>query len=496
MRAGAAPATPQLALASTRGRWLLAVAVLGSALAQLEATVVNVALPSIGADLGAGVSGLQWVLDAYLLALASLVLGGALGDRLGRRRVFVAGTLLFCATSLLCALAPSLPLLVSARAVQGVGAALVVPGSLAMLESLLRPADRARGIGTWSALGGIAGAVGPLLGGVLVELSWRWAFLLPVPLGLVAAAAARRHLPGPGGRSIRGAWRSLDLAGALLVAAALAGTTFALVQAPVGPTWTVVTAAGLGAAAAAAFLLVERRARDPLLPLGVFASRQFAAANALTFVVYAALGGVFFLLAVVLQTSLGYSPLAAGAATLPVTVVMLVLSARAGQLAQRIGARLPLTVGPLVIGAGMLLLGRIEVGASYVRDVLPAVLVFALGLAATVAPVTATVLAAAPARQAGVASGVSNALARTAQLVAVSGLPVLVGLGGDAYADPRAVTGAFRSAMTACAVLAIAGAALASATIRDAQPVQPPPSAGPGPGELGVPRAPSRDPVT
>ncbi|NAZ77591.1 MFS transporter, partial [Kineococcus sp. T13] len=389
---------------------------------------------------------------------------------------FVAGTLLFCAASGLCALAPTLPLLVAARAVQGVGAALVVPGSLAVLESLLRPADRARAIGTWSALGGIAGAVGPLLGGVLVELSWRWVFLLPVPLGLLAAAAAGRHLPEPdAGASARNglgrsAWRGLDLAGALLAAAALAGTTSALVQAPAGPRWAVVAAAAVGAATTGGFLLVERRARDPLLPPGLFASRQFAAANALTFVVYAALGGVFFLLVVVLQTGLGYSPLAAGAATLPVTVVMLVLSARAGRLAQRIGARTPLTVGPLVIGAGMLLLGRVGVGSSYLRDVLPAVLVFALGLAATVAPVTATALAAAPAQQAGIASGVNNALARTAQLVAVAGLPVLVGLGGSDYADPRAVTGAFREAMTACSVLAIAGAVLAWATIRDPGP--------------------------
>ncbi|ABS03786.1 MFS transporter [Kineococcus radiotolerans] len=504
--------TAGLSLASAPGRWLVAVAVLGSALAQVEATVVNVALPSIGTGLGADVSHLQWVLNAYLLTLASLVLlGGSLGDRLGRRRVFIVGTMLFCVASTVCALAPDLSVLIAARAVQGVGAALVVPGSLAMLESMLAPGDRARGIGLWSALGGIAGAVGPVLGGVLVEVSWRWVFILPVPLGLLAAAAARQHLPQADDCELHGAAareraeqgpapsrarQSLDVAGTLLVVLALGGLTFALVQASVGPLWMVWASGGLGLAAAVAFVLVEQHAHDPLLPLRIFASRQFSAANLLTFVVYAALGGVFFLLVVVLQTGLGYSPLIAGAATLPITLVMLVLSARAGQLAQKIGPRLPLTGGPLVIAAGLLLLSRLAPGSSYLHDVLPAVLVLAFGLSATVAPVTATVLAAVPAQQAGVAAGVNNAVARTAQLIAISALPLVVGLNGTAYTDPQAISEAFATAMRMCAVLALTGAAIAWAMIRTPPPRSRaiPPRAGAGESDTVAGRAPSRPP--
>ncbi|WP_432492633.1 MFS transporter [Kineococcus gypseus] len=481
MSAGTAPAVPQLALASARGRWLLVVAVLGSALAQLEATVVNVALPSIGADLDAGVSGLQWVLNAYLLALASLVLlGGAVGDRFGRRRTFVAGALLFCLASTGCALAPTLPLLVVARAVQGVGAALLVPGSLAVLESMLRPADRARAIGSWSALGGIAGAVGPLLGGLLVESSWRAVFLLPVPLGLLAAAAAVRHLPEPrpaprpptgaGDPRAQRERAPLDAAGAVLTVLALGGLTYALVRATTGPWGLVAAALAVGVSAALALVLVERRHPEPLVPPAVLASSRFVVANAVTFAVYAGLGGVFFLLVVQLQNGLGYSPLQAGAATVPMTLVLLLLSSRAGRLAQRTGPRLPLTAGPVLMAAGMLLMRRIEPGASYLGDVLPAVLVVAVGLSATVAPVTATALAAAPAAHAGAASGVSNAVARTAQLAAVSGLPLLVGLSGEDYTDPQALSRGFAAAVLACAVLALLGAGIAWTGLRSPDP--------------------------
>jgi EmrB/QacA subfamily drug resistance transporter len=456
--------TAAVPLSSARGRWILAATVLASALAQIEATVVNVALPAIGQDLDAGMSGLQWVLNGYLLTLAALILlGGSLGDRLGRRRILVAGVVLFSAASAVCAAAPTIGTLIAARVLQGIGGALLTPGSLAMLEAVLRPEDRARAIGAWSALGGVAAAVGPLVGGWLVELSWRWVFLLPVPLGVGVVVVALAKVPETRDPTATG---RLDLAGAVLATAALGGLTFALVQAETGPVATVTVAAVIGIAAAVAFVVVERRRPNPMLPPDIFASRQFTAANAVTFVVYAALGGVFFLLVVFLQTALGYSPLQSGAASLPITLVMLALSSRAGALAQRVGPRLPLTVGPVLIAAGMLLMLRIAPGSSYLGDVLPAVVVFGLGLAATVAPVTATVLAAADDRHAGVASGVNNAVARTAQLVAVAVLPLAVGLTGEQYTDPEAFTDAFHRAMIITAITALGGALISAVFIR------------------------------
>jgi EmrB/QacA subfamily drug resistance transporter len=454
----------RLPLGERRGRWVLAVAVLGSGVAQLEATVVNVALPTIGRDLGASMAGLQWTLNGYLVALAALILlGGALGDRLGRRRVFVVGVVWFTVASALCALAPSIEALVAARVLQGIGGALLTPGSLAILEAVLRPEDRARAIGAWSALGGVAAAVGPLVGGWLVEAaSWRWVFVINLPLGAFVVWAALRHVPETRDPSARG---RLDVRGALLATIALGGLTIALIEARSGVPALVAGLAGL--AALLAFGAAERRAPAPLLPPDIFASAQFSAANGVTFVVYAALGGVFFLLVVVLQTALGYSPVAAGAATLPITGLMLALSSRAGALAQRIGPRWPLTAGPLLIAGGMLLMLRIDPGDGYLATVLPAILVFGLGLATTVAPVTATALAAADERHAGAASGVNNAVARTAQLVAIAVLPVLVGLSGAAYRDPQALTDAFHSAMLITAAVAASGGLLALATIRD-----------------------------
>jgi len=457
-------ASGELALESPAGRWLLFVAVLGSAVTMIEATVVNVALPAIDEALEAGVAGQQWVLNGYLLTLASLILlGGSLGDRLGRRRVFIAGTILFTAASAVCAIAPHITVLIGARMVQGVGGALLTPGSLAMLEALLRKEDRAKAIGAWSALGGVAAAVGPLLGGWLVGLSWRWVFLLPVPLGIAVVLISLRHLPESRDTTATG---PLDLTGALLATMALTGVTLALVQAEQGPHWLVVAAAVVGVVAGVAFVLAERRNPHAMVPPSIFSSRQFTAANALTFVVYAALGGVFFLLVVFLQRVLGYSPLEAGAASLPITAIMLAFSARAGAVAQRIGPRLPLTVGPVLIAAGMLLMLRINGSSTYVTAVLPAVVVFGLGLACTVAPVTATVLAAVEDEHAGVASGVNNAVARTAQLVAVAVLPLAIGLSDETLGDPPAFTDAFHLAMVLAAGLALAGAVIAWTMIR------------------------------
>ncbi|HVW46698.1 MAG TPA: MFS transporter, partial [Solirubrobacterales bacterium] len=331
-----------VAFSSTAGRWLIAVTVAGSGMAFLDGTVVNVALPDIGKDLDASTSALQWILNGYLLTLASLILlGGSLGDRLGRRRIFQLGVALFTLASLGCAAAPTVGLLVVARLVQGIGGALLTPGSLAIIQAGFRPADRARAIGAWSGLGGVATAFGPLLGGWLIAaISWRAIFLINLPIGVFVFWAAGRHVPESSDPSATG---RLDLAGAALAAIGLGGTTYALIEAPEGTSAAVAVTAVIGVAALVGFFAQERRSANPMLPLGVFSSRQFSAANGVTFVVYAALGVVFFLLVSFLQISLGYSPIAAGAATLPVTGLMLVGSAQAGELAQRIGPRIPLT---------------------------------------------------------------------------------------------------------------------------------------------------------
>ncbi|MBQ0865978.1 DHA2 family efflux MFS transporter permease subunit [Streptomyces sp. RK75] len=468
---GTASDAGSVSFRSTTGRWVLMATVLGSAMGFLDATVVNVALPAIGRDIGAEVSELQWVLDSYLLTLAALILlGGSLADRYGRRRIFTLGVVCFMIPSVLCAVAPTAGILIVARALQGVGAALLTPGSLAIIQATYRSADRPSAIGAWSALTGVASALGPIVGGYLIDaLSWRWIFLLNVPIGLFVIATTARRVPESRDPAATG---RLDVGGAVLATAGLAGTTYALIEGPRGesPGWLTATALVVGLVAMAGFARTERRSADPMLPPGVFTARQFLSANAVTFVVYAALGGVFFLLVVFLQTSLGYSPLNAGAASLPVTLLMLALSSRAGALAQRIGPRVPLTVGPLLLAAGMLLMLRIQVGegsvGAYASSVLPAVLVFGLGLATTVAPVTATALAAAPAEHSGVASGVNNAVSRVAQLAAVAALPVLAGISGGDFQDPRAFADGFRTAMLITAALAVLGAFLAFTTIR------------------------------
>jgi EmrB/QacA subfamily drug resistance transporter len=464
---GASGSDVEVSFESPRGRWVLAVAVLGSGMAFLDGTVVNVALPDIGEDLGASTSSLQWILNGYLLTLASLILlGGSLGDRHGRRRIFVIGVGVFTVASLLCAAAPNASMLVAARLLQGIGGALLTPGSLAMIESSFRPADRARAIGAWSGLGGVATALGPLLGGYLVEaVSWRAIFLINLPLGVLVAIMAVRHVPETRDPTASG---RLDFGGAALAALGLAGTTYALIEAPGdGPTASVLIAGIGGVVALVAFVVTERRSSNPMMPLGIFASRQFSAANLVTFAVYAALGGFFFLFVAFLQVALGYSPLAAGAASLPVTAVMLALSARAGALAQRIGARIPLTVGPLVIAAGLLLMTRIDQGDSYVAGILPPVVIFGLGLTLVVAPVTATVLAAADARHSGIASGINNAVSRVAGLLAVAVLPAVAGITGDLFYDPAAMTDGFHMAMVVCAALAAVGGIVAWLTISD-----------------------------
>ena len=454
-----------IAFSSGAGRWLIAVTVAGSGMAFLDSTVVNVALPKIGEDLNASTSALQWILNGYLLTLASLILlGGSLGDRLGRRRVFRAGVALFTLASLLCAIAPTVELLVFARLIQGIGGALLTPGSLAIIEASFRPTDRARAIGAWSGLGGVATAFGPLLGGWLIAaISWRAIFLINLPIGIFVAWAASGHVPESRDPSATG---KLDLSGATLAAIGLGGTTYALIEAPEGgKTAAVVVTALIGIASLIGFFVRERRAADPMLPLSIFSSRQFSAANAVTFVVYAALGVFFFLFVSFLQISMGYTPIEAGSASLPVTFLMLVGSARAGDLAQRIGPRIPLTLGPLIIAAGLLLLAQINPGDSYIASVLPGILVFGIGLTLVVAPVTATVLAAVDSSHSGVASGVNNAVARVAGLIAVAVVPIISGITGDKFYEPSHMTSGFHKGMMMSAILAVIGAVIAWTTI-------------------------------
>lgn len=456
---------PEVRLDSTPGRWLLATTVLGSSLAMLDATVVNVALGRIGEEFDAGFAGLQWTLNGYTLTLASFILlGGSLGDRLGRRRIFVFGTVWFAVASLLCGIAPNVETLVLARALQGVGGALLTPGSLAIISASLRQEDRSRAIGAWSGLGGLAAAIGPFLGGWLIDLwSWRLVFLINLPLAAVVVVVALRYVPETVDPE---ASPQLDLAGCILGALGLAGLTYALIA--VGESgWTPLTivAGVVGVASLAGFLVVERRSDHPLVPLDLFASLQFTAANLVTFVVYGAMGALFFLLVLDLQVVAGFSPLVSGTALLPITVLMLLLSSRAGAVAQRIGPRLPMTVGPLVCAVGVLLMLRIGPDASYLLDVLPAVTVFGLGLSAVVAPLTATVLASAADRHAGVASGVNNAVARAAGLLAVAVLPAVAGLTGAVYDDPPAFEAGFTVVVWVCAALLAVGGLLSAVTI-------------------------------
>ncbi|MFJ7075613.1 MFS transporter [Streptomyces sp. NPDC098781] len=460
---------PDVRMASPQGKWILLTTVLGSSMALLDSTVVNVALPRIGEDLDANLSALQWTVNAYTLALAGLILlGGSLGDRYGRRKIFVIGVVWFAAASLLCGLAPNAGFLIAARTLQGIGGALLTPGSLALIQASFHPDDRARAVGLWSGFGGIGAAVGPFLGGWLVDgPGWRWVFLLNVPLALLCVPIALHHVPESGGGGSKHG--RFDVLGAALGALSLALVTYALIEARDGSLAIVLTAVA-GVAAGIAFVYVEKRRADPMMPLDIFASRQFTAVNLVTVCVYAALGGFFFLAALQLQVVSGYSALQAGTALLPTTVLMLLFSARSGALADKIGPRIPLTVGPLVGAAGLLLMLRVGPDASYVADVLPAVCVFGLGLVILVAPLTATVLASVSVARAGLASGINNAAARAAGLIAVAALPLLAGMSEEAYRSADAFDDAFGRAMVICAGVMVLGALVAFATVRPLPP--------------------------
>ena len=481
---------PALRMGTTAGRGTLLAAILASGMVFLDSTVVNVALPHLGRDLDATVAGLQWTLNGYLLMLAAFVLlGGALGDRFGRRRLFLIGVVAFTAASALCGLAQSTEMLIAARFLQGVGGALLTPGSLSIIQASFHPDDRGRAIGAWSGLAGVSTALGPFIGGWLIDsLSWRWIFFINIPLALPVLLVTMRFVPESrdeatsrtGGQG--SGHRRFDIAGALLGAVGLAGLTYALIDAPQRGLTSLPVLASLlvGVGAAVLFILLERRRGDSaMLPPSLFRSRLFTVLNIFTIVVYAALGGFTFFLSVYLQNVVGYSALLTGLATLPMTVLLLIGSPRAGALAARIGPRLPLTIGPVVAAAGLLLLRGIGPGASYWLDVLPGVVLFGAGLTLVVAPLTASVLAAVADRFAGVASGFNNAASRAGGLLAVAALPLLVGLSGTGYEQSAELTSAFRGAMLWCAVLLLAGGLMAALLIH--KPARTPPPSRPCP---------------
>jgi EmrB/QacA subfamily drug resistance transporter len=445
-------------MGTPQGRWVLTATILASGMAFLDSTVVNVALRAIGNDLDADLGDLQWVISAYMLTLASLILvAGSLGDMFGRRRVFLVGVIWFAVASVLCGLAPNPMVLIVARALQGVGGALLTPGSLAILQSGFRPEDRAQAIGAWSGLAGVSMAVGPFLGGwLLLEASWRWIFLINVPLAAVVVFVTLRHVPGSCNRNASTRPR-LDTVGAVLGSLGLAGLTFALIEAGSGVGLVVAAAGAAGVLTLVAFVVSQRRSTNPMVPPRLFASRTFTTTNALTLVVYAALGVMSFFLVLQLQVGLGWTPLAAGASMLPTTVLMMLFSSQAGALGQRVGPRLPLTVGPLLAAVGVGWLVGVGRGDDYLTDILPALVVFGVGLTIMVAPLTATVLAAAPDAMAGVASGVNNAVARTGSLLAVAALPLAVGLSGADYESASAFGAGYRDAMIVCAAMLVLG---------------------------------------
>jgi EmrB/QacA subfamily drug resistance transporter len=467
-RAVGVPASPaQLAVKSPSGRWVLVAAILGSALAGIDGTVVGIALPRIGESLHADFAGLQWTVTGYTLTLASLILlGGAAGDRFGRRRVFLIGTIWFTSASVLCVGAPTIQFLVASRVLQGVGGALLTPASLAILEGVFRPEDRPAAVGTWAGFSGVAGALAPFVGGWLIALgSWRLVFVINVPLAAVVVLVTLRHMPESLDEGAR--TQKLDWVGAALTVGVLAGLTFALIGSR-GRAGVAVPMLGVVVAGAAALVFYrrERNSRTPLLPLDLFRVRQFTAANAVTFVVYGAIGVFFFLLVLQLQVVDGWSPLAAGSATIPVTLLTLCLSRRSGRIAQRIGPRIQMTVGPLLCAGAVLMISHIDKGARYAADVLPAVALFGLGLATMVAPLTSAALGSVSASHAGIASGFNNAVARTGSLIAIAAVPGLSGITGDAASDPARFGDGFRTSMVTCAALFVAGAAMACAWVR------------------------------
>ncbi|HEV2257591.1 MAG TPA: MFS transporter [Streptosporangiaceae bacterium] len=454
-----------LAYRSAQGRWVVTAMIMGSSVAGIDSTVVAVALPAIGRNLHVGFQALQWTVTSYTLTLASLILlAGSLSDRWGRRRVFLAGLGWFTAASVLCAAAPGIGWLIAARAVQGVGGALMTPASLAIIEAAFAPGDRTRAIGTWAGFSGVSAAIAPFLGGWLLQAgSWRAIFLINVPVAAVTAWITLRHVPESRDISVSG---RADWRGALAGVAALAAITYAIIVLPGGGVrspWFA-AAAALAVMSSAAFAVAERRGSHPMLPLTIFRSAQFGAANAVTFVIYGALGGFAFVFIPALQIVAGYSPVVAGSALVPVTAVTLLLSGTSGRLAQRTGPRPLLVAGALACAAAAVLAVRIGPRAGYWTAVFPLAVLFGLGLASLVPPLTATAMNSAPDSVAGLASGVNNAVSRVAGLLWIAALPPLTGLTGAVYTDPARFHSSFAQISWICAA-AFAGAAVLAATV-------------------------------
>jgi EmrB/QacA subfamily drug resistance transporter len=402
-------------------RWTLVAAILGSSLAFIDGTVVNVALPAIQRELNAATSDAQWVMESYALFLAALLLvGGALGDRFGRKRIFMIGVSLFTLASIGCSLSSAVEPLIAARAIQGIGAALLVPGSLALISATYPQSERGAAIGTWSAFSGITAAIGPVIGGFLVEhFSWTWAFLVNVPVGVVLLALCMAKVPESKSAMKAG---SVDIGGASLVTVGLAGLVFAFIEAPARgwsavPIWGALVVGVLGLLL---FGLVELRAASPMLPMALFRERNFTGANVLTLLLYAALGGSLFFLPLNLIQVQGYGATAAGAALLPFIAIMFLLSRWTGSLVDRFGARLPLVAGPLIASAGFAMFALLSLDGTYWTAFFPAICILGLGMSVTVAPLTTTVMNSVAKDLAGTASGINNAVSRAAALLAIA----------------------------------------------------------------------------
>jgi len=451
--------TTPVKLGTARGRGVILATVLGSGMSFLDGLIVNIALPKIDEDISLGISGLQWVVSGYLLTLSALLLlGGALGDMYGRRRIYLAGLVVFVVSSALCGVAPSATVLIVARAVQGIGGALMVPASLAIIQAVFVEEERGKAIGTWTGLGTVFTALGPFVGGVFVTyISWRWAFFINVPLGVLTWFVTMRFIPETHSGTNEARSR-LDVLGALLCALALGGLTYWAIESSrdsAANTPLIVGLSGIGCLLL--FLYWESRAPKPIMPLHLFRSAQFSWINICTIIFYGAFVGGSTFLGVQLQVGLHYTPLGAALATLPVSGCMILLSGRFGALGQKIGAKLPMTVGPLLVAAAMAWMAEIHAGRGYWTFILPSILLWGLGLSMVVAPLTSSALAAADQAFIGVASAINNAASRVGQMVAIALLPTIAGMGGGALDGPGFQNGYPRTLHVAAALCVASG---------------------------------------
>jgi EmrB/QacA subfamily drug resistance transporter len=442
-------------LGTSRGRGVILATVLGSGMSFLDSLIVSIALPKIDREIHLGVSGLQWVVSGYLLTLSALLLlGGALGDLYGRRRMYLIGLLIFVASSALCGLAPTSEILIAARAIQGIGGALMVPASLAIIQAVFAEEDRGKAIGSWTGLGTFFTAFGPFVGGVFVTyISWRWAFFINVPLGLVTWWVTTHFIPETHSVSDEGKNVHIDKLGALLCALALGGLTCWAIE----ESWPY---GAVGIVCLIGFIYWESRAKQPIMPLHLFRSAQFSWINICTIIFYGAFVGGSTFLGVQLQVDLHYTPLGSAVATLPVSACMILLSGKFGALGQRIGAKLPMTIGPLLVAGAMFWMGEIHDGRNYWTFILPSVLLWGVGLSMVVAPLTSSALAAADQKFIGVASAINNAASRVGQALAIALLPVLAGMSGDSLSGPGFEHG-YPKALHISAVLCVAAGIVA-----------------------------------